>query len=61
MLAVESGDAKVVAECLNNSCNPFVVNGLNEKAEDLARKFENSGSKNNVYKLIELAIQQWKE
>ena len=43
MLAVESGNANVVAECLNNSCNPFVVNGLGEKAIDLAKKFEFSG------------------
>ena len=43
MLAVESGNANAVAECLNNSCNPFVINGIGEKAIDLAKKFEFSG------------------
>ena len=61
MYAVESGNANMVAECLNNTCSPFAVNAFGEKAVDLAKKFEYSEDVNNIYVLVTQAIEQWKE
>ena len=61
MYAVESGKIMMVVECLNHTCSPFAVNALGERAEDLAKKYENSSDVNNVHNLVHQAIAQWKD
>ena len=61
MLAVESGSVEMVVECLNHTCSPFAVNALGEKAEDLAKKYENNTDASNIYTLLNQAIEQWRE
>ena len=61
MYAVESGNANMVAECLNHTCSPFAVNAFGEKAVDLAKKFEYHEDENNIFNLVTQAIDQWKE
>ena len=36
MMAVESGNIELVAECLNNNLNPFMKDGLDRTALDYA-------------------------
>ena len=59
MSAVESGNLKAVALCLNNSCSPFYKNMFCETAHDLAKKFPFHGESINMQYLIETAIEQW--
>ena len=40
MLAVESGNIELVAECLNNNLNPFLKDGLGRDASEYAVQFK---------------------
>ena len=42
MAAVESGHIQVVAEGLNNNLNPFLKDGLDRTAMDIASKYSDS-------------------
>ena len=39
MMAVESGNIELVAQCLNNNLNPFIKDALERTAEDYAKHF----------------------
>ena len=39
MMAVNSGNIKLIAECLNTNLNPFLKDGLDQTALDYAQAF----------------------
>ena len=39
MMAVESGNIQLVAECLNGNLNPFLKDALDRRAKDYAQHY----------------------
>ncbi len=60
MYACQSGNIFVVGECLQNKCNPFLVNSLRQNARDQARYFPNAHN-HNLVEVLDRAMQQWQE
>ena len=60
MMAVHSGNVKLVASCLNNNLNPFLKDGLERTAIDYAQSMTDEAG-NSVRKLIKDAMGQWEK
>ena len=60
MMAVQSGNVKLVASCLNNNLNPFLKDGLERTAVDYAQSMTDEAG-NSVRKLIKDAMGQWEK
>ena len=58
MMAVNSGNVQLIAECLNGNCNPFLHDGLNRTALDYASGFKDILG-TDVRELIQSAMTQW--
>ena len=58
MMAVESGNIELVAECLNNNLNPFMKDGLGRTALDYASHYRDVMG-HDMRSLISTAMEQW--
>ena len=61
MMAVHSGNMKVIYACVNASANPFLKDGLQRTAFDYASQFPKDNLGIDVQLLITQAMDQWKE
>ena len=62
MLAIQSVEAELVVECLNNQANPFLLDGFGKKAIDYTRHLQDVKSSTgniNFGNLVAQAEQAW--
>ena len=59
MMAVQSGNIHLVAECLNSNMNPFLKDGLDQTALDYAKQFPDTSFGTDMKELITDAMAQW--
>ena len=59
MMAVQSGNIHLLAECLNSNMNPFLKDGLGQTALDYAKQFPDTTFGTDMTELINDAMVQW--
>ena len=59
MMAVQSGNIHLLAECLNSNMNPFLKDGLGQTALDYAKQFPDTTFGTDMTELINDAMIQW--
>ena len=56
MMAVQSGNIHLLAECLNSNMNPFLEDGLGQTALDYAKQFPDTSFGTDMAELINDAM-----
>jgi hypothetical protein len=61
MKAVRDSDPRCVQLCLENSCNPFLINGNQDSVLQIAETLPEGESKAVIQHMIQSTMQEWLE